>query len=345
MGGDHAPQAILDGALQALPHLKRPLVLLGDEKIIQKHTIHKKFSSKVSIVHAPENIEMTDKIKSIRSKTNAPINVGNRLASESWEAYKAGRGQPDAFVSAGHSGAMMASALLTMGRLKHVERPAIATRLPTLTGKGVVVLDVGANVDCKPEHLRDFAIMGALFSSATSAGLKRPKIGILSNGEERSKGNDLTRQAYTLLEGLSCFVGPQSVGEFVGYTEGKEMFHGEVDVVVTDGFVGNLILKSSEGLAFTIVQMLKQQAKKNPFNLLGLALASGAFRALKKKIDYRETGAAPLLGVAGYAFISHGRSDPRAIRNALIRAEEALDAKMIERLESAIADVHSGAST
>src|SRR5690606_27287947 len=126
----------------------------------------------------------------------------------------------------------------------------------------------------------------------------------LSNGEERSKGNDLTRQAYTLLEGLSCFVGPQAVGEFIGYTENKEVFHGKVDVIVTNGFVGNLILKSSEKLAYAIVQMLKQQAKRNPFNLLGLALASGAFRALKKKIDSRETGSAPLLGVAGYAFIS-----------------------------------------
>lgn len=340
MGGDHAPKAILDGALLAIQELKRPLVLLGDEKVIKKHSISKHLGEKVSLVHAPENIEMVDKIKSIRSKPNAPINVGNRLASETWQAYKAGKGSPDAFVSAGHSGAMMASALLTMGRLAHVERPAIAARLPTLNGRGVIVLDVGANVDCKPEHLRDFAIMGALFASSSSAGIRRPKVSLLSNGEERTKGNDLTRQAYSLLEGLSCFVGPEAVGEFVGYSEGKEMFRGDIDVIVTDGFVGNLILKNSEGLAMTIVQMLKLQAKRNPLNLLGLGLAYGALKALKKKVDYRETGAAPLLGVAGYAFISHGRSDSSAIKNALLRAEEALEARMIERLEKAVAQVH-----
>ncbi len=336
MGGDYAPKAVLDGALTALKDLRYPLVLLGDETKMKKHAIAKHFGRGVEWIHAHESIEMDDKIKAIRGKPNAPINVGTRLASESWSNYKDGKGTPDAFVSAGHSGAVMASALLTLGRIKGVERPAIATRLPTENGKGVLCLDVGANVDCKPEHLRDFAIMGALLASAMNAGLKLPKVSILSNGEERTKGNDVTRATYAILEGHPLFSGATAVGEFVGYSEGKEMFKGAVDVVVMDGFIGNLILKNSEALGSSLIRILKHEAKSNPLNLLGFGLAFGALRAFKKKVDFREVGAAPLLGVQGYVFIAHGRSDARAIRNSLIRAQEALDAKLIERLEKTI---------
>ncbi len=335
MGGDQAPKAILDGALLALPELKRELVLIGDEAVVHAHKISKQLGPKLSLIHANEVIEMTDKVKSIRSKPNAPINVGNKIAAESFDAYKQGKGTPDAFISAGHSGAMMASALFAMGRIKGFERPGIAAKLPTVNGRGVVCLDVGANVDCKPEHLRDFAVMGALYAAALGDGLKRPKVGLLSNGEERTKGTEILRTTLELLEGDSRFSGPNAIGDFVGFAEGKEVFRGDVDVIVMDGFVGNLILKNSEALAMTIVQLLKQEAKRNPFNLFGFILASNAFRNLKRRIDYRETGAAPLLGVNGYAFISHGRSDKRAIRSALIRAEEALNAKMIESLDQA----------
>lgn len=338
MGGDYAPKAILDGALTALKDLRYPLVLLGDEAKIKKHAIFKRVGQGVEILHAPENIEMEDKIKAIRSKPNAPINVGTRLASESWTAYKEGKGTPDAFISAGHSGAVMASALLTLGRIKGVERPAIATRLPTENGKGVLCLDVGANVDCKPEHLRDFAIMGALLSSAMNPGLRWPKVAILSNGEERTKGNETTRATYAILEGHPLFSATHSdaIGDFVGYSEAKEMFKGSVDVVVMDGFIGNLILKNSEALGSSLLRILKHETKRNPVNMLGFGLAFSALRAFKKKVDFREVGAAPLLGVQGYIFIAHGRSDRRAIRNSLIRAQEALDAKLIERLEKTI---------
>jgi glycerol-3-phosphate acyltransferase PlsX len=358
MGGDHAPKAILDGALAALKDLRHPLVLIGDEAKIRKHPIAKVLSEgpganaegrmSVSLVHAGENIEMEDKIKAIRGKPNAPINVGTRLAAESWKAFHnapSGPG-PDAFVSAGHSGAVMASALLTLGRIKGIERPAIATRLPTLNGKGVVCLDVGANVDCKPEHLRDFAIMGAIFATAGAAGLTRPKVGVLANGEERTKGNDLTRATYAILEGHPLFTGTPTVspvGEFVGYCEAKEMFLGNVDVVVMDGLIGNLILKNSEALGSLLIKILTGEAKKNPLNLLGFGLAWGAIRAFKKKVDFRETGAAPLLGVQGYVFIAHGRSDKLAVRNSLLRAQEALDSKMIERLAVAVAPETSSA--
>ncbi len=346
MGGDHAPKAILDGALAALPDLHHPLVLIGDEKKIRKHAIAKQITdgpgSRVALIHASENIEMDDKIKALRGKPNAPINVGTRLVAESWRADHEGSGTgPDAFVSAGHSGAVMASALLTLGRLKGIERPAIATRLPTINGKGVVCLDVGANVDCKPEHLRDFAIMGAFFASARGAGLALPKVAILANGEERTKGNDLTRSTYAILEGHPLFTGggkgSKAVAEFSGYCEAKEMFRGNVDVVVMDGLIGNLILKNSEALGSMLINILTHEAKRNPLALLGFGMAWPAIRAFKKKVDFREVGAAPLLGVQGYVFIAHGRSDKLAIRNSLIRAQESLDAKMIERLEKAVA--------
>ena len=365
MGGDYAPKAILDGALASLKDLHLPLVLIGDEKQIRKHAIGKMIgegpSAKVSLLHAPENIEMEDKIKAIRSKPNAPINVGTRLVAESWKAMHAvqrdppasgpghavqrttpasDRDGPDAFVSAGHSGAVMASALLTLGRLKGIERPAIATRLPTLNGKGVVCLDVGANVDCKPEHLRDFAIMGAFSAASAHGGGTLPKVAILANGEERTKGNDLTRAACAILEGHPLFAGGKESGaiaDFVGYCEAKEMFKGSVDVAVMDGMVGNLILKNSEAVASLLIKLMAGEAKRNPLNLIGFGIAYGALRALKKKVDFRETGAAPLLGVQGYVFIAHGRSDKVAVRNSLIRAQESLDAKTIERLEKAVA--------
>ena len=227
----------------------------------------------------------------------------------------------------------MASALLNMGRLKQIERPAIAVTLPTLGPHGCVVLDVGANVDCKPEHLRDFALMGSLYASASMKG-KLPRVGVLSNGEERSKGNELTRATLALMDAQKCYqAGPDQVAEFQGYCEGKEIFKGQLNVAVTDGFVGNLVLKSVEGLGLAVVSLLKREAKANPMNLLGFALASQAFRRLKKKLDYAEYGAAPLLGVAGYAFICHGRSDGRAIKNALLASQTALESHFLERLE------------
>jgi glycerol-3-phosphate acyltransferase PlsX len=230
---------------------------------------------------------------------------------------------------------MMASALIHMGRIKGVERPGIAVTLPTLSSDGCVVLDVGANVDCKPEHLRDFAVMGALYAQTNRHSADLPKVGILSNGEERSKGNELTRQALELVDALPHF---NKIARFQGYAEGKEIFKGAVDVVVTDGFVGNVVLKSVEGLGSTIVQILKDSARKNPISGLGLLFAARILKDLKKKLDYAEYGAAPLLGVAGYAFICHGRSNPKAIRSALLRAHAALEKRIMEGLEIALLD-------
>ena len=353
MGGDFAPHANLQGAQKALPELRDPngeIVLLGDEAAIRKLLESRKYRAladalaqgaagtgcKVSLVHAPDSIDMADSIRAVRSKPNASINVGCKMAGESYlENSKRGL-TLSGFVSAGHSGAMMASALLNMGRLKGVERPAIAVKLPTLSPDGCVFLDVGANVDCKPEHLRDFAVMGAIFGQVERKSKTLPKVGILSNGEERSKGTETTRAALEMVEKLPCFQGPNRVGDFIGYVEGKEIFKGACDVVVCDGFVGNVVLKSLEGLGSAVVQNLKQEAKKSLLAPLGFLLAAPVFRRLKRKLDYAETGAAPLLGVAGYAFICHGRSDSRAIKNALLRAQTVVSGGFVQKLETAL---------
>ncbi|HLE01418.1 MAG TPA: phosphate acyltransferase PlsX, partial [Bdellovibrionota bacterium] len=350
MGGDHAPHAVLEGAIRALPELEGELVLIGDSEVLKPVLARRRYRAlaealagsspwprcKVSLIHASQTIEMDDSIRAIRKKPNASINVGCDLASRTYKDSAAA-----AFVSAGHSGAIMTAALLTMGRLARVERPAIAVKLPTLSPDGCVLIDVGANVDCKPEHLRDFALMGTLFSQVERKSPHLPRIGILSNGEERKKGNELTRASATLIENVSSFTtgkagSPNAIGEFIGYVEGKEIFKGAVDVVVTDGFVGNVVLKSIEGLGAAVMTVAKKDAKRSIFAPLGFLLAASVFRRLKRRLDYAEYGAAPLLGVAGYAFICHGRSNPKAIKNALLRAQTALRGQLIERLEAAL---------
>ncbi|MEN9723838.1 MAG: acyl phosphate synthase [Pseudomonadota bacterium] len=348
MGGDKAPHSILQGAVLALEDLKKQgaeLILVGDQNACERILEHRRFSalrkalkdphSGVRWENAPDSIDMHDSIKSLRQKPGASINVGCRMAAESWKHFKnsVSPRPPAAFISAGHSGAMMASALIHMGRLKGVERPGIAVTLPTLSADGCVVLDVGANVDCKPEHLRDFAVMGALYAQVDRKSEGLPRVGILSNGEERSKGNELTRAALALIDQLPHF---DKIARFQGYAEGKEIFKGVVDVVITDGFVGNVVLKSVEGLGSAVVQILKEGARKSPIAAAGLILAAPIFRGLKKRLDYAEYGAAPLLGVAGYAFICHGRSNPKAIRNALIRAHIAQTKQVVEGLENAL---------
>jgi glycerol-3-phosphate acyltransferase PlsX len=336
MGGDTGPRANLEGVQAAFPLLQSRLVLIGERSAIDSHLKRRKLkalrhwidSKKVEVLESEGNIEMHDTIKVIRSKPTAPINLGCKLAGLDFQ-----EGRPSAFISAGHSGAMMASAFLHMGRLPGAERPAIAVTLPTLKEHGCVLLDVGANVDCKPEHLRDFALMGALYAGAGRKTNILPRVGILSNGEEKSKGNELTRATLALLQDHPAFQGENRIGDFAGYCEGKEIFKGQVDVVVTDGFVGNVVLKSLEGLGSAVVTILKREAKMNPFNLMGFFLANSALRGLKRKLDYAEYGAAPLLGVAGYAFISHGRSNAKAMKNALLRAESALQSRYLDRLK------------
>jgi glycerol-3-phosphate acyltransferase PlsX len=355
MGGDHAPAANLEGAARALPELARhdcELVLLGDEPVVRRHlerrrhralrlaleetAVGRRRGAPVRLVHAPESIDMADSIRAVRNKPQASINVGMRMI----------RAEGGAFISAGHSGAVMASALLNLGRLPAVERPAIAVKLPTLSPDGCVLLDVGANVDCRPEHLRDFAVMGAVYGAVERESPGTPRVGLLSNGEEPSKGTEVTRAALALCAAVPGFArdGQGAIGRFTGYTEGKELFAGHVDVVVTDGFVGNLVLKSVEGLGSAVVKLLKRSARTSPMTMLGFLLSAKAFRTLKKRLDYAEYGAAPLLGVAGYVFICHGRSNAKAIKNALLRSRTALASGYVERLERALAEVAAAAN-
>lgn len=358
MGGDHGPRVILEGALQALPELiNRPgeLVILGDDSrigpILKKRKFHALYERivaptaaqntnqfQVRVIHSTETIEMDDSVRAIRTKPQATINLGCQMAAKNYSRKTETPDlMPTAFISAGHSGAVMASALLNMGRLSNVERPAIAVKLPTLQQEGCVLIDVGANVDCKPSHLRDFAIMGAIYAQAERTSSAPPRVGLLSNGEERSKGNELIRAAATLIENERGFVsGPGAIGQFLGYVEGKEIFRGKVDVVVTDGFVGNVVLKSLEGLGSAVSTILKTEVKRNPLTMLGFLLSAGVFARFKRRFDYAEYGAAPLLGVAGYVFICHGRSNSKAIKNALLRARTAVNDRYVERLEKAL---------
>ena len=235
----------------------------------------------------------------------------------------------DAVVSAGHSGATMSLATLKIGRLKNVSRPAIATFMPTSKGKKSIVLDVGANVDCKPEHIFEFAIMGEAYAKSIF-NIKTPKIGLLSNGEEETKGNELTKTSFKLLRKLPSFV---------GNVEGNNIFDGSVDVIVCDGFVGNIVLKTSEGVAQTIGDFMRENIKKSPIRMTGAILMKKVFRALKKEIDYSEYGGAPLLGIKGCAIISHGKSTPKAIKNAIFQAIRFAESDVNESIEKKLEEI------
>ena len=261
---------------------------------------------------------------SLRSKPDSSLRVAFELLRS---------GDADAVVSAGHSGAMMAGALLVLGRLPGVDRPAIATLFPSLgAGGGTLLLDAGANVACKPRHLAQFAVMGAAYVSAT-LGVVRPRVAVLSNGEEPAKGTDLTRGALGLLtpgKGVADF-------DFRGYCEGADLFGGELDVVVTDGFTGNVVLKASEGAARGVTAMLRQAiARSSLAARLGAALLKPTLEGLRDVLDPSAYGGAPLLGVNGVTLIAHGRSGPRALFNALESARKTLDVKLCQALQNAL---------
>jgi glycerol-3-phosphate acyltransferase PlsX len=236
-------------------------------------------------------------------------------------------GEAGAFVSAGNTGGVMFNGLRTLGRIKGVQRPALTALFPVRNGH-CVVLDIGANADCRPEFLLQFAIMGSIYAEKV-LNKSTPRVGLLSNGEESGKGNQLIKDTYPLLE--------QAGLNYIGNVEGKELFGGEVDVVVTDGFTGNVLLKSSESVAKLITEVLKEELKSSPISTLGALLAKPAFGKIKKMMDPREVGAAPLLGIDGLAFVGHGRSDALAIVNALRVAHTAIQSNLLEALRTGIA--------
>lgn len=300
MGGDFGPAPIIAGVVEALKTAKFEAILVGDKAVIEP-LIPQQIKSKVSIVHACDVISMHDHATDAFKRKDSSIYVATELVRE---------GKADAVVSAGHSGATMSLATLRIGRVEGIARPAIATLMPTVDGGKSLVLDVGANVDCKPEHLYQFGVMGAAYARDIM-GIKKVKVGLLTNGEEETKGNEVTKEAAVLLK---------SMPEFIGNVEGNNIFDGSVNVIVCDGFVGNIVLKTSEGVADTIGKFMKSHIKKSAFASFGSVFMRKVFSSLKQQIDYAEYGGAPLLGVNGAAIVSHGKSNAKAIKNAIFQA-------------------------
>ncbi len=301
MGGDHAPAAMAEGALLYARETGEPVTLVGDERRVKSEIARLGAGSdaRLRVIHADEVIEMAESPgQAIRKKRRSSIRV-------CFDLLKAG--EADAMVSAGNSGAVMAGAIFVLGRLDGVERPAIGTLLPTLDAHALLI-DAGANIDCKPLHLVQFAAMGEVYARRVM-GFDKPRVGLLSNGEEESKGTQLTREALAALK--------KSDIRFLGYCEGRHVFTGEVEVVVTDGFTGNVLLKTAEGAASAIGGLIRREVNKGLFTRLGAWLMKPAFAGVKKQVDYSEYGGAPLLGVDGVTMVAHGRSTAVTMKNAL----------------------------
>lgn len=316
MGGDHAPEWIVKGSLQA-SFSGVNVIFVGDEKKIRKEV--KRLGglpSNVEIVHASEAIGMDEAPTiAVRKKKDSSLRVCFKLIKD---------GEADAMVSAGNSGAIMAAAIMTLRRIPGIERPAIATLIPSFKGH-MVLLDIGANVDCRPDHLRQFAVVGTVFCR-TVLHIPFPRVGILSNGEESSKGNSLTREAHQLLS--------NSFLNYIGYIEGRDIFSGNVDVVVCDGFVGNIVLKLTEGLSRTIFGFIKNTLRESFTAKTGYLFLRGSLQNLSQAFDYSEYGGAPLLGVDGICLIAHGSSPPKAIQNAVYHAHELAAQDLVGRMKS-----------
>ncbi len=326
MGGDHAPRAEVEGAILATRELGVRVILTGNEAAIrQELDRHRHQNLPIEIVHAEEVITMTDAPShAFRRKKGSSMHAAAHLVRD---------GKAEAFVTAGNTGAAMTVARFVIGTLPSVDRPALAAAFPNMKEKVSIVLDVGANVDSKPEQLEQFAVMGEIYYRAIW-GTKRPRVALLSIGEEETKGNELTREAAALLK--------QTPLNFVGNVEGRDVFRGNVDVIVCDGFIGNIALKLSEGVVEQIGAMLKKAIKSSLSSQLGYALSKKAFDGLRKSTDYSEYGGAPLLGVRGITIIGHGRSNANAIKNAIRVAAELCRGRVNEKIEqelSAIATV------
>jgi glycerol-3-phosphate acyltransferase PlsX len=332
MGGDSAPAYEVAGAVMAARQWQIPVVLVGQQDLVErelgKHDVQ---GLGVTVVQASEVVGMHDSASdAVRKKKDSSIRVAFDLVKS---------GKANAVVSTGNSGATMAAGMFVLKRIPGIDRPAIATVVPNLKDHSIV-LDVGGNVDCKPLHLVQFALMGSIFASQM-LGKKSPRVGLLSNGEEESKGNELTREANQKLKLTSL--------NYIGYTEGRDIYNGNVDVVVCDGFVGNVVLKVSEGLAEAIGLMLRKEFSSRLMSKLGYLLAKPALKAFRKKVDYAEYGGAPLLGIQGTAMICHGSSSPRAIMNAIKMAydfeKRQVNNQLIEHLDEIHAAQVSDAET
>jgi glycerol-3-phosphate acyltransferase PlsX len=319
MGGDFGPEPIVKGCLEALNRKSFELILVGKKSEILP-LLPKRYRDKILVVEADDVISMSD----------AATDAVKRKESSIYKAIELVKnGEVDGVVSAGHSGATMTLATLRLGRLEGVLRPALVALMPTKTGRRSIVLDVGANVDSKPEHLAQFAIMGGCYAEDMFK-IKIPSIGILANGEEDSKGNEVTKAAFKILKGYQGFK---------GNVEGSDIFNGSCDVIACDGFVGNLVLKASEGVASTISGLIKDYIRKSPVAITGALLMRKVFKLLKKQIDYAEVGGAPLIGIKGCVIVSHGKSNPRAMENAIYQAINYVDTGVNESIISRLKEL------
>jgi len=322
MGGDHAPATTVQGAVEAAERFGLKVLLVGREAVLKRELdrLHPRVGG-IEIVDAPEVVDMDEApTATLRAKRNSSMAVALRLVRD---------GIAGAFVTAGNTGAAMVAAKVTLGMVDGVERPALAATAPGID-RSTLIVDVGANVDCKPAHLLQFGIMGHFYASAVM-GVPNPRVGLLSVGEEEGKGDRLTQEAYRLLADAGL--------NFIGNVEGRDIYAGTVDVVVCDGFVGNVVLKVSEGLGEMVFKLLKREAKRSALSAAGFLLAKGAFAGFRRQVDYAEYGGAPLLGVRGACLVGHGRSNAKAIRNALRFAHSYAARGVIESIQRRVAEL------
>ncbi len=330
MGGDFAPAAIVEGAVLALRDYEdiQELFLVGDEATVHAEcTRHGPLDPRITFVHASQIVTMSDSaVDGVRRKKDSSINRAVDLVKE---------GRAHAVVSAGHTGAAVATTTIKLRMLEGVERPGIATVMPTEHNL-FVLIDAGANIEAKPIHLLQYGIMGSLYSKHV-LGYKNPRVGLMSIGEEDVKGNDLTKETFKLLEHSNL--------NFVGNVEGHDVFEGKVEVIVCDGFVGNVVLKTAESLATALFRWLKTELMRNPLRKAGGMLAQNAFRTIRRKTDSAEYGGAPLLGINGICIISHGASSPKAICNAIRVARESIANQLTDHIIKEIKTNHERAQT
>jgi phosphate acyltransferase len=325
MGGDFAPANVVDGALAAARHFDLGVALVGPAAAIEAEVVRHAATGfvdrgRVRIVDAPEVVSMAESpAAALRRKPNASIRVAAELVE---------RGEAAALCSAGHTGATVMAAHGAFGMLPGVDRPALAAAIPTRKGRPAILLDVGASVECRPQHLLQFAVMGRLYARV-AFDVESPRIGLLSIGEEATKGNELTREAHRLLKASSL--------AFIGNVEARDVYSGDADVIVCDGFTGNVALKISEGLVEMVETLLGEELSSTVTTRVGSLLTRRALRHFRRRVDYSEYGGAPLLGVAGATIVGHGRSSARAVRNAVAMAYRFAADRFIERVEQDIA--------
>src|SRR5512142_1654595 len=326
MGSDRAPKPEVEGAILAARHHDVRILLVGPEDEVRAELRHHPSAplESLQVVHASEVIGMNEKAaQAVRAKRDSTLRVGLRLVRD---------GKAAGFITAGNTGAAMATAKMVLGALPGVDRPALAAVFPTAQGTASIMLDVGANVDSKPHNLEQWAVMGEIYSRAIF-GTDSPRVGLLSVGEEETKGNELTRHAHALFKELPL--------NFVGNVEGRDLYNGNVDVIVCDGFVGNVALKISEGMVETVRYLLKESLRATITRQVGFLLARRAFDDFKKRLDYSEYGGAPLLGVKGAVIIGHGSSNANAIKNAIRVAAEVAEGGINQIIEQELANIRA----